>query len=129
MSGRASTSTELTKSPPLDGVPAGSAVMIEPTRPDRRLQLRRSSCSRSRIAARTTTARFARGLGRGDCRVVCPRHGATFDLRTGAALTLPAYLPVRVFPVVVEEGIVTLDVDELRFAAGRGTTCLPRLPR
>ena len=24
------------------------------------------------------------------CRVVCPRHGATFDLRTGRALTLPA---------------------------------------
>jgi 3-phenylpropionate/trans-cinnamate dioxygenase ferredoxin component len=46
-----------------------------------------------------------------DCRVVCPRHGATFDLRTGAALTLPAYLPVRVFPVRVEEGVVKVDVD------------------
>ncbi len=47
----------------------------------------------------------------GDCRVVCPRHGATFDLRTGAALTLPAYQPVRTFPVRVEDGAVILDVD------------------
>jgi 3-phenylpropionate/trans-cinnamate dioxygenase ferredoxin subunit len=46
----------------------------------------------------------------GDCRVVCPRHGATFDLRTGAALTLPAYLPVRTFPVRVEDGVVFVDV-------------------
>jgi len=47
----------------------------------------------------------------GDCRVVCPRHGATFDLRTGAALTLPAYQAVRTFPVRVEDGIVLVDVD------------------
>ena len=47
----------------------------------------------------------------GDCRVVCPRHGATFDLRTGAALTLPAYQPVRTFPVRVVDGVVVADVD------------------
>ena len=47
----------------------------------------------------------------GDCRVVCPRHGATFDLRTGNALTLPAYLPVRTFPVRVVDGVVLVDVD------------------
>ena len=29
----------------------------------------------------------------------CPRHGASFDIRTGRALSLPAYLPVRTFPV------------------------------
>ena len=46
-----------------------------------------------------------------ECRVVCPRHGATFDLRTGAALTLPAYEPVRTFPVRVEDGVVKVDVD------------------
>jgi 3-phenylpropionate/trans-cinnamate dioxygenase ferredoxin subunit len=44
------------------------------------------------------------------CRVVCPRHGATFDLRTGRALTLPAYKPVGTFPVVVEDGVVKVDV-------------------
>jgi 3-phenylpropionate/trans-cinnamate dioxygenase ferredoxin subunit len=46
-----------------------------------------------------------------DCRVVCPRHGAAFDLRTGNALSLPAYLPVRSFPVRVEDGVVKVEVD------------------
>ena len=41
---------------------------------------------------------------------ICPRHGARFDIRTGRALTLPAYLPVETFPVVVEDGIVKVDV-------------------
>ncbi|NBU25619.1 MAG: ferredoxin, partial [Gammaproteobacteria bacterium] len=29
--------------------------------------------------------------------VVCPRHGARFCLRTGEALTPPAYEPLRIF--------------------------------
>ncbi len=29
--------------------------------------------------------------------IICPRHGARFCLRTGAALTPPAYEPVRVY--------------------------------
>jgi 3-phenylpropionate/trans-cinnamate dioxygenase ferredoxin subunit len=40
------------------------------------------------------------------CVAICPRHGAHFDVRTGRALTLPAYLPVDTFPVIVEDGIV-----------------------
>jgi 3-phenylpropionate/trans-cinnamate dioxygenase ferredoxin subunit len=44
------------------------------------------------------------------CVAVCPRHGATFDIATGRALTLPAYLPVRTFPVRVEDGIVKVAV-------------------
>ena len=33
--------------------------------------------------------------------IECPRHGATFDLRTGAALTFPAVSPVSTYPVRV----------------------------
>jgi 3-phenylpropionate/trans-cinnamate dioxygenase ferredoxin subunit len=44
------------------------------------------------------------------CRVICPRHGSQFDLRTGDALTLPAYEPVDVFPVTVEDGIVKVEL-------------------
>ena len=40
----------------------------------------------------------------GDCVAICPRHGSRFDVRTGRALTLPAYLPVDTFEVVVEDG-------------------------
>ena len=32
--------------------------------------------------------------------IECPRHGSTFDLRTGAACSLPATKPVPVYPVV-----------------------------
>ncbi len=38
--------------------------------------------------------------------IVCPRHGARFDLRTGEALCAPAYEPVTVFPTRVVAGIV-----------------------
>jgi len=38
--------------------------------------------------------------------VVCPRHGARFDLRTGAAMCPPAYEPIAKFPVKIENGVV-----------------------
>jgi 3-phenylpropionate/trans-cinnamate dioxygenase ferredoxin component len=38
--------------------------------------------------------------------VVCPRHGARFCLRTGAALTPPAYEPVHTYETRVVDGIV-----------------------
>jgi 3-phenylpropionate/trans-cinnamate dioxygenase ferredoxin component len=45
------------------------------------------------------------------CRVVCPRHGAQFDLATGAALTLPAFEPVATYPVSIgDDGVVRVDV-------------------
>ncbi len=45
------------------------------------------------------------------CVVICPRHGANFDIATGAPLTLPAYEPVETFRVVVEDGLVKVDVS------------------
>ena len=44
------------------------------------------------------------------CRVICPRHGSAFDLRTGIPKSLPAYEPVPTYPVVVEDGIVKVHV-------------------
>jgi len=34
--------------------------------------------------------------------IECPRHGAKFDLCSGAALTLPAVVPVPTFEVRIE---------------------------
>ena len=45
------------------------------------------------------------------CTIECPRHGSLFDLRTGRPLTLPAYVPVDTFPVLVENGLIKLEVD------------------
>jgi len=41
--------------------------------------------------------------------IVCPRHGATFDAVTGAALTLPAVVPLRTFLVRTEGEDVLVD--------------------
>jgi 3-phenylpropionate/trans-cinnamate dioxygenase ferredoxin subunit len=41
-----------------------------------------------------------------DHQVICPRHGSRFCLRTGKALTPPAYEPVRTHATRVVDGIV-----------------------
>jgi 3-phenylpropionate/trans-cinnamate dioxygenase ferredoxin subunit len=33
---------------------------------------------------------------------ICPRHGARFSIKTGAALSFPAVTPVETYPVRVE---------------------------
>jgi 3-phenylpropionate/trans-cinnamate dioxygenase ferredoxin subunit len=44
-------------------------------------------------------------------QIVCPRHGARFCIRTGAALTAPAYEPTAKFPVRVENGEIQVRDD------------------
>jgi 3-phenylpropionate/trans-cinnamate dioxygenase ferredoxin subunit len=39
-------------------------------------------------------------------QIICPRHGARFCIRTGAALCPPAYEPLACFPVRIENGTV-----------------------
>ncbi len=41
------------------------------------------------------------GTVKGD-QIICPRHGARFCIRTGEALTAPAYEPTATFPVRIE---------------------------
>ena len=43
--------------------------------------------------------------------IVCPRHGARFCIKTGAALTAPAYEPTASFPVRVENGEIQVRDD------------------
>jgi 3-phenylpropionate/trans-cinnamate dioxygenase ferredoxin subunit len=45
------------------------------------------------------------------CTVECPRHGSLFDLRTGKPKTLPAYVPVETFPVLIEDDVIKLEID------------------
>jgi NAD(P)H-dependent nitrite reductase small subunit len=53
---------------------------------------------------------FIMGDEKGRCVVECPWHGAHFDLRTGAAVTLPATRPVKRYNVRVEGDIVTIEL-------------------
>ena len=92
---------------PLAELPPGTMKLVEhgPLL-DRRLQLRRRA-ARDRGSLLHDDGPLCHGDWDDEtCTVVCPRHGASFDLESGRALSLPAYLPARTFPVRVEDGIV-----------------------
>ena len=39
-----------------------------------------------------------------DFEITCPRHGASFDVRTGKVLSLPAIEDIPAYPVQVKDG-------------------------
>lgn len=53
-----------------------------------------------------------------DHKIACPRHGAKFDIRTGAALSMPAVRPTRSHDVKVEDGGVWVRLREEHRPAG-----------
>jgi len=52
-------------------------------------------------------------------QIQCPFHGASFDVRSGAALCGPAVTPLQRIPVKVEGACLLFDT---------GTGCTPSLP-
>jgi 3-phenylpropionate/trans-cinnamate dioxygenase ferredoxin component len=44
-----------------------------------------------------------------DCQIICPRHFAHFCLRTGEALTPPAYEPLRTYRAREQDGRVLIE--------------------
>jgi 3-phenylpropionate/trans-cinnamate dioxygenase ferredoxin subunit len=44
------------------------------------------------------------------CQIQCPRHGARFDIRTGAALSFPAFEPTRTYAVQIQEGMIWIEL-------------------
>ena len=52
-------------------------------------------------------------LGDGDLEgmeVICPRHGARFDVQSGKALALPAVVDIPAYPVRVIDGEIEVGV-------------------
>ena len=52
-------------------------------------------------------------LGDGDLvgyEIICPRHGARFDVRTGKAVALPAIHDTPAYPVQVNNGKIELGI-------------------
>ena len=47
-----------------------------------------------------------------ELEIECPKHGSTFDLNTGKPTTLPATLPVDVFPVKTEGDDILIEVPD-----------------
>jgi len=48
------------------------------------------------------------GLIDGD-QIICPRHGARFNIKTGEALRAPAYEAVATFPTRIENEMVQVE--------------------
>ena len=46
------------------------------------------------------------------CEVQCPRHGARFDIRSGAALKFPAFEPTRTYAVRIDGQDVWIEQPE-----------------
>ena len=44
-----------------------------------------------------------------NCQIICPRHGAHFCLRTGDALTPPAYEPLRTYRAREQDGRILVE--------------------
>lgn len=44
-------------------------------------------------------------------QIECPRHGARFDVRSGAAVQLPAFEPVETHAVRVEGDAIQVEVE------------------
>jgi 3-phenylpropionate/trans-cinnamate dioxygenase ferredoxin subunit len=48
-----------------------------------------------------------------DYQVICPRHGAHFDVRTGKVISLPAFVDIPAYPVRVVDGQIEVGVPVL----------------
>lgn len=46
-----------------------------------------------------------------DYELMCPLHGACFDIRNGKALSLPAVKPIQSYAVKVEDGRIFVDPE------------------
>ena len=54
-------------------------------------------------------------LGEGDLEgynVICPRHGAEFDVRTGKVMQLPAVDDIPAYPVQVRDGVIYIGIPK-----------------
>ena len=52
-------------------------------------------------------------LGEGELEgfeVICPRHGARFDVRNGKVLSLPAFIDIPAYPVRIMDGQIEIGV-------------------
>ena len=54
-------------------------------------------------------------LGDGDIEgfnIVCPRHGAEFDVRTGNVTSMPAVVDIPAYPVRIVAGLIEVGVPK-----------------
>ncbi|MBK8615779.1 MAG: non-heme iron oxygenase ferredoxin subunit [Anaerolineales bacterium] len=49
------------------------------------------------------------GVLEGD-NIVCPRHGAEFDIKTGKAMAMPAVIDIPAYPVQIRDGTIFVGI-------------------
>jgi 3-phenylpropionate/trans-cinnamate dioxygenase ferredoxin component len=47
-----------------------------------------------------------------ETEIICPRHGARFDIRTGKTTSLPAVKDIPSYPVRVAEGMIEIGLPK-----------------
>ncbi|GAB5451929.1 MAG: non-heme iron oxygenase ferredoxin subunit [Halioglobus sp.] len=57
-------------------------------------------------------ARLCEGKLKGN-KILCPLHGAAFDVRNGSALSRPASQPIATYPVRVDEAGIAVRVAQV----------------
>jgi 3-phenylpropionate/trans-cinnamate dioxygenase ferredoxin subunit len=104
--------TERIRIAPLDELPQGRGVVVEAA--GHRIAMFRIEDSVYAVGDRCSHAEASLAEGElFDTEIECPRHGASFDLKTGNALTLPASKPVPVYDIEIAEGDVYLNLDRI----------------
>jgi 3-phenylpropionate/trans-cinnamate dioxygenase ferredoxin subunit len=56
-------------------------------------------------------APFGEDLEICDGIIQCPRHGAKFDITTGAVVSAPAYVPLETYKLTIENDEIKIDLD------------------
>ncbi len=54
-------------------------------------------------------------VGEGDLdgfNIICPRHGAEFDIRTGKVMKMPAVVDIPAYPVRMVDGMIQLGIPK-----------------
>ena len=97
---------------PVDELPPGAKRVVE----WEDLEIGIVNCNGDILAVEDRCSHDDGDLMEGDvdeenCTVECPRHGSEFDLRTGKPLNLPAYVPIETYSVLVEDGVIKVEVD------------------
>ena len=97
---------------PIDDLPPGAMRLVE----WEDLEIGVFNCAGTIYAIEDRCSHDNGTLVEGDldearCTIECPRHGSQFDLKSGKPLTLPAYVPVDTFPVIVDDDMIKLEVE------------------
>jgi 3-phenylpropionate/trans-cinnamate dioxygenase ferredoxin component len=96
---------------PLDQLPDGERIFIEAA--DRSIVILNLA---GKLFAIADVCSHDNGpLGDGEieeCELICPRHGARFDIRTGKATSLPALVDIPAYPLRVMDGMIEIGLPK-----------------